>query len=42
MIGERVLNGDICELCWLELGEGDGYPRQCEWCKANIKDDNDE
>ena len=32
-ISELMVNGDICDLCGVELlGEGPGYPRRCLAC----------
>lgn len=33
-IANAVINGDMCELCGVYLGEGDGYPRLCNDCKC--------
>src|SRR5580692_11302367 len=32
-IADLMINGDICQGCGAELGEGDGYPRQCRGCE---------
>lgn len=34
-IADLMINGDICEGCGVELGEGDGYPRRCAYCQRN-------
>jgi tRNA(Ile2) C34 agmatinyltransferase TiaS len=32
-IAELMINGDICEVCGVELeGEGAGFPRRCMGC----------
>ncbi len=31
-IADLMINGDICQICSMELGEGDGYPRSCAGC----------
>lgn len=31
-IADLLVNGDICEVCGVELGEGAGYPRRCIGC----------
>jgi len=31
---DLMINGDICELCGCELGEGEGYPRRCNGCEG--------
>ena len=33
-IGSAVMNGDVCECCMANLGEGDGYSRICEYCQT--------
>jgi len=38
-IADAMLNGDLCELCGVYLGVGDGYPRCCDACEA--KSDNE-
>lgn len=37
-IAELMINGDICEGCGCELGEGDGYPRRCEGCGGKSRE----
>lgn len=32
-IADLMINGDICQGCGAELGDGDGYPRQCKACE---------
>jgi len=32
---DYVVNGDNCESCGIYIGEGDGYPRDCEDCKKD-------
>lgn len=29
---ELILNGDVCEGCGEEMGDGQGYPRRCSSC----------
>lgn len=29
---ELILNGDVCEGCGEEMGDGPGYPRRCSSC----------
>lgn len=31
-IADMVLNGDLCERCGVDLGDGDGFPRKCAGC----------
>lgn len=31
-IADMMINGDLCEGCGVDLGEGDGYPRKCADC----------
>ena len=33
-IADQIINGDMCEICGVWLGEGNGYPRKCEGCKG--------
>lgn len=33
-IADLMLDGDICEVCGVELSEGNGYPQLCEACKT--------
>lgn len=32
-IADYALNGDMCQSCGEWLGDGDGYPVNCEACK---------
>lgn len=29
---DLILNGDVCEGCGEEMGDGPGYPRRCSYC----------
>ena len=29
---DMMINGDMCEMCGEDLGEGSGYPRNCTAC----------
>lgn len=29
---DLILNGDVCQVCGEEMGDGDGYPRSCSSC----------
>lgn len=31
-IAEMMIDGDMCQFCGEYLGDGDGYPRSCEYC----------
>lgn len=31
-IAEAIIDGDLCEICGVYLGDGDGHPRKCEGC----------
>ena len=37
---ELIINGDVCEGCGEEMGNGSGYPRRCSSCGG--KDDGSE
>ncbi len=32
-VADLITNGDLCEGCGCDMGEGDGYPRKCEACR---------
>lgn len=32
-IAEAMLEGSLCEICGVYLGEGDGYPQRCGACE---------
>lgn len=32
-IADAMLDGILCEICGVYLGEEVGYPRRCEGCK---------
>jgi len=32
---DLLLNGDVCQYCMCEFGEGDGYPRSCRGCRQH-------
>ena len=32
-IADDMINGDMCQVCGVWLGDGDGYPRSCSGCK---------
>lgn len=34
-IADAMLNGDLCEVCGIYIGEGDGYPRLCDGCQGD-------
>ena len=34
-ISDLVVNGDVCQFCLEEMGEGDGYPRTCAGCSED-------
>ena len=31
-IADLMINGDICQVCGCEMGEGDGFARTCSGC----------
>jgi len=33
-MAQAVLDGDYCQECMEFLGDGDGYPRSCDACRA--------
>lgn len=33
-IADAMLDGTLCETCGVYLGEGLGFPRKCEVCRA--------
>ena len=39
-IADMCVNGDMCELCGLYLGEGSGYPRKCKDCTKELQNEN--
>lgn len=39
-IADLMINGDICEGCGCELGDGDGFPRRCTGCFGNTSERN--
>ena len=34
----KVLNGDNCVQCVTHLGNGEGFPRLCSYCKKHSND----
>lgn len=36
---DAIINGDICEICGENLGEGAGYPRMCRRCENEVEDE---
>lgn len=31
-MADQIVNGDFCEGCGTWMGEGDGFPRRCNFC----------
>lgn len=38
-IADMMINGDMCEVCGVILGDGDGYPRRCQDCRRDMPSD---
>lgn len=36
-----VLEGTVCQICGIYLGQGDGFPVTCPTCGGDWKDDNE-
>lgn len=36
-ISEMVIEGILCELCGVYIGDATGYPRKCACCERNSK-----
>ena len=36
---ELIINGDVCEGCGEEMGDGPGYPRRCSACGGKDEED---
>lgn len=32
-IADAIIDGELCEVCGVYLGEGDGYPKKCKDCE---------
>jgi hypothetical protein len=41
-IADAILEGDLCEICGVYLGEGDGFPRTCTGCGGDADEDLDD
>lgn len=39
---ELILDGDVCQICGIYLGEGDGFPVTCSACGGDWEDENEE